>query len=59
MDKIIVRDATSEDAKELAVLAGQLGYPCTENEVKERMIPYLQKKDAMMKFISSYQILLF
>jgi len=43
---IIIRDAKMDDSKDLAILAGQLGYPCTENEVRTRIVPYLNNKNS-------------
>ena len=44
--EIQVRDATLQDAAALAILAGQLGYCCTESQVREGMTAYIRDADS-------------
>ena len=37
---ICIREATFQDAFVLTSLTAQLGYPCTKEEILERLIPY-------------------
>jgi GNAT superfamily N-acetyltransferase len=38
-----IRRVLSEDAEVLIRLTAQLGYPCTKEEIQERLIPYQNK----------------
>ena len=39
-DTICIREAVFQDAAALTNLTAQLGYPCTREEIQERLIPY-------------------
>lgn len=44
-EDVVVRLSRSEDAEALALLAGQLGYPCRTEELRPRMAAYLGAED--------------
>jgi len=48
MKGIRIREAVKADAPRLAALAGQLGYPCDEASVRERMGRYLGASDRVI-----------
>ncbi len=51
--EIYVRDATLQDAAALAILAGQLGYFCTENQVREGMTAYIGDPDSRIVVVEN------
>ena len=42
-DSLLIREALLQDAGILISLTAQLGYPCTKEEIEERLIPYKNK----------------
>jgi len=44
-ESIIIRSAKKEDAPDLAELAGQLGYPCKEADVRSRVERIVRNKN--------------
>ena len=42
-DSLLIREALFQDADVLTSLTAQLGYPCTKEEILERLIPYQNK----------------
>lgn len=51
-----VRDATLQDAAALAILAGQLGYVCTENQVREGMTAYIGDPDSRIVVVEEKDV---
>jgi len=47
-DSLLIREALFQDADVLTSLTAQLGYPCTKEEILERLIPYQNKSHGVV-----------